>query len=108
MDSLTAFARRHLQEHRLRALLSATAVSLGTATIVAADVVSSGILNLEAGGDNVFASFIGGTDIIMDAIGFIILLAAGFLIFNAFAMTVTQRRRQLGLLRALGMTRAQT
>lgn len=107
MDSLTAFARRHLQEHRLRALLSATAVSLGTATIVAADVVSSGILNLEAGGDNVFASFIGGTDIIMDAIGFIILLAAGFLIFNAFAMTVTQRRRQLGLLRALGMTRRQ-
>ncbi|MCP5076265.1 MAG: FtsX-like permease family protein, partial [Rhodobacteraceae bacterium] len=33
--------------------------------------------------------------------------AAGFLIFNAFAMTVTQRRRQIGILRSLGMTRKQ-
>ena len=70
MDSLFAFARRNLAEHRLRTILSATAVSLGTATIVATDIVSSGMINLESGGDNVFASFVGDLSIIMDAIGF--------------------------------------
>ncbi|MCP4516605.1 MAG: ABC transporter permease, partial [Delftia sp.] len=34
-------------------------------------------------------------------------LAAGFLVFNAFAMSVTQRRMQIGALRSLGMTRRQ-
>jgi putative ABC transport system permease protein len=33
--------------------------------------------------------------------------AAGFVIYNAFAMMVTQRRRQIGALRALGMYRRQ-
>ncbi|MCA9969669.1 MAG: FtsX-like permease family protein, partial [Anaerolineales bacterium] len=107
MHSLAAFARRNLAAHRVRTVFSATAVSLGTATLVAADVISAGLIDTEAGGDNVFANFIAVMDVILYGVGVVILLAAGFLIFNAFAMTVTQRRQQLGLLRALGMTRRQ-
>ncbi|MEJ2750381.1 MAG: ABC transporter permease, partial [Anaerolineae bacterium] len=40
-------------------------------------------------------------------IGLVILGAAGFLIFNAFAMSVAQRRQQIVILRSLGMTRRQ-
>ncbi|MFQ5577900.1 MAG: ABC transporter permease, partial [Anaerolineae bacterium] len=40
-------------------------------------------------------------------VGLIILLAAGFVIMNAFAMTITGRTREIGALRALGMTRRQ-
>lgn len=40
-------------------------------------------------------------------VGLIILLAGGFVILNAFAMTVTGRKREIGALRALGMTRRQ-
>ena len=39
--------------------------------------------------------------------GFIILLAGAFLVFNAFAITLAERRREIGQLRALGMTRRQ-
>jgi putative ABC transport system permease protein len=34
-------------------------------------------------------------------------LVAGFMVFNAFLMSITQRRQQIGALRALGMTRGQ-
>ncbi|MCP4428923.1 MAG: ABC transporter permease, partial [Chloroflexi bacterium] len=104
---LYSLAWRNLQEHRLRTFLSGTAVALGTATLIAADFANNGILDLEAGGDNLLASFMDAMGIILQAIGVIILAAGAFLIFNAFAMTVAQRRRQLGLLRALGMTRRQ-
>ena len=40
-------------------------------------------------------------------VGVGITFAAGFLVFNAFAMSITQRRRQIGALRSLGMTRRQ-
>ncbi len=33
--------------------------------------------------------------------------AAAFLVVNAFMMTVTQQQKEIGLLRALGMTRRQ-
>ncbi len=39
--------------------------------------------------------------------GFIVLLAGAFLVFNAFAITLAERRREIGQLRALGMTRGQ-
>ncbi|MCJ7624969.1 MAG: ABC transporter permease [Anaerolineaceae bacterium] len=40
-------------------------------------------------------------------VGLIILFAAGFVIMNAFAMSVTARVHEIGALRALGMTRRQ-
>ncbi len=39
--------------------------------------------------------------------GMVVLAAAAFLVFNAFAMTVTERQREIGLWRCLGMTRRQ-
>jgi putative ABC transport system permease protein len=40
-------------------------------------------------------------------VGLIMLFAAAFVIMNAFAMSVTARTREIGALRALGMTRRQ-
>jgi len=40
-------------------------------------------------------------------VGMIILFAAGFVILNAFAMSTAARTREIGALRALGMTRRQ-
>ncbi|MBI3242073.1 MAG: FtsX-like permease family protein [Chloroflexi bacterium] len=37
----------------------------------------------------------------------VLLLSGAFLIYNAFAITLNERRREIGQLRALGMTRAQ-
>jgi class 3 adenylate cyclase/ABC-type antimicrobial peptide transport system permease subunit len=39
--------------------------------------------------------------------GLAVLLAGSFLVFNAFAITLAERRREIGQLRTLGMTRGQ-
>ncbi len=104
--SIYALAWRSLTEHPARTFFSAIAVTLGVGVIIAAGQFSEGILDLEAE-ENLLASFIDMLGLILNAVGFVILIAAGFLIFNAFAMAVTQRRRQIGMLRALGMTRRQ-
>lgn len=39
--------------------------------------------------------------------GFAVLLAGAFLVFNAFAITLAERKREIGQLRTLGMTRGQ-
>lgn len=104
---LYSLAWRNLQEQRLRAIFSATAVALGVAMIIAAKVASSGILASLDEGAGILTFFIETMDIIFLIIGLVILAAAGFLIFNAFAMTVAQRRQQIGILRSLGMTRRQ-
>ncbi len=103
-------ARRSLSQHRLRTTSSALAVALGAATVVAADVISAALLNSLAGSEDAQKFMTGlleqlGATLQMIGVG--VTLAAGFLIFNAFAMAVTQRRRQIGSLRALGMTRHQ-
>ena len=105
-----AMARRNLEQNRLRTLSSGLAVVLGTATIVAADVTGEAIRNagqaIKSSQDTV--AFVG--DFLnsgLSIMGLVILAAAGFLIFNAFGMAVTQRQQQIGALRSLGMTRRQ-
>jgi putative ABC transport system permease protein len=83
------------------------AVALGAAMIVAAGVIGSGIRNAWASGESAMAWAIEMVDVVITGIGLIILAAAGFLVFNAFAMAITQQRRQIGMLRSLGMTRRQ-
>ncbi|MEJ2748647.1 MAG: FtsX-like permease family protein, partial [Anaerolineae bacterium] len=102
---LYSLAWRNLQEQRLRAIFSAIAVALGVAMVIAAKVTSSGILDSLDNGAGLLTFFIETMDVIFLVIGLVILGAAGFLIFNAFAMTVAQRRQQIGILRSLGMTR---
>lgn len=43
----------------------------------------------------------------LNAVGFLVLIVGGFLIFNTVYTTVLQRRREIGLLRCQGVTRAQ-
>jgi len=47
------------------------------------------------------------TSVAMPFAGVVILLAGAFFIYNAFAITLAERRREIGQLRALGMTRGQ-
>ena len=100
-------AWRNLEAHRTRTVLSAIAVALGVATIVATGVVQSGIRSAWQSGENKMAFIMEMGGLVFNGVGVITLVAAGFLIFNAFAMAVTQRQRQIGMLRSLGMTRRQ-
>ena len=108
--SLTwTMAWRNLEQSRLRTALSALAVALGVAMIIAADVIADAARNaLQAVDERNLTAFVSElVDRSLTIVGLVILVAAGFLVFNAFAMAVTQRRRQIGLLRSLGMTRRQ-
>jgi len=110
LRSLTPLIWRGLARHRLRTVFTALAVALGTAAIVASDVISAALLNSLTGSDDAQTFMTGLLEqlrVTLQMIGVGITLAAGFLMFNAFAMAVTQRRRQIGGLRVLGMTRPQ-
>lgn len=47
------------------------------------------------------------TDLALPLAGLVILVAGAFLVYNAFAITLTERRQEIGQLRLLGMTRGQ-
>jgi ABC-type antimicrobial peptide transport system permease subunit len=103
-------ASRALAQDRARAMLSIIAIALGATTTVAGDLLAQSIINvvtrtddLRAIGEGLWSQL----DPTFKGIGAGIMLAAGFLIFNTFAMSLTQRRQQIGALRALGMTRGQ-
>lgn len=108
--TLFFLAWRDLAQSRARTLLSALAVGLGVGLVVATDLLSSALLSfvneselVRSFGQGMFEQMA----LMLRLMGALITLAAGFLVFNAFAMSVTQRRRQIGGLRALGMTRRQ-
>lgn len=109
LRSLDFLALRNLGQQRTRTILSALAVALGAAMIVAASTAADGFRTMfeseeaQQGFAFMFDSFEAG----LHFAGAVILLAAAFLIFNAFTMAVTQRRQQIGTLRSLGMTRPQ-
>ncbi len=110
MRSLNVLAWRTLGQSRLRTTLTVLGVTLGVATTVSAGMIRAALLNSLAGSEDAQAFMTGLLEqlgVTLDMIGVGITLAAGFLIFNAFAMAVTQRRQQIGGLRALGMTRHQ-
>ncbi|HET7076731.1 MAG TPA: FtsX-like permease family protein, partial [Chloroflexia bacterium] len=47
------------------------------------------------------------TDLALPLVGLVILVAGAFLVYNAFAITLAERRQEIGQLRLLGMTRGQ-
>lgn len=110
MRSLSALAWRQMKAQRVRTVLSTLAVALGGAIIVAADVIGAAIRSASQvlEGSQGTVAFAG--DLINNGLrlmGLVVLIAAGFLILNAFTMAVTQRQRQIGTLRSLGMTSGQ-
>ena len=105
MRSMNFLALRNLQQHRARTILSAISVALGTGAIVAISVLSSGVRSGWASGESALSFMIEGIDIAFTAVGIVILAAAGFLIFNAFAMAVTQQRRRIGIRGGTGVSR---
>lgn len=107
LDRLTI---RQMGYTRLRTGLSALVVALSVAMLVATEGLGNAIRSAIAGGEQgqSIASFaIGTIDTMFLMINIVMVLAGGFLIFNAFMMSVTQRQRQIGMLRSIGMTRRQ-
>jgi ABC-type antimicrobial peptide transport system permease subunit len=102
-----SLAWRSLQVHRLRTFLSALAVGLGTGIIISTSVVESGMRGAWATGQSKLDFLPALMDVIFNGVGIMLLIVAGFMIFNAFAMAITQQRQQIGMLRSLGMTRRQ-
>ncbi|MCJ7624665.1 MAG: ABC transporter permease, partial [Anaerolineaceae bacterium] len=110
LSSLWMLAWRNLSQARTLTFLSVLSVALGAAMTIAADVISSAMMNafIESGDALTFLKgLLDELDRALGMIGVGISIAAGFVIYNAFAMTVNQRRRQIGALRSLGMTRLQ-
>ncbi|MBN1888343.1 MAG: FtsX-like permease family protein [Thermoflexales bacterium] len=105
-----SLAWRNLQEHRARTVLSMLAVALAVAMTIAADVISRSLITLLTQVEDVkavAAGLFGQVDTVLGMIGLAVSAAAGFMVLNAFLMSITQRRRQIGVLRSLGMTRGQ-
>ncbi|MBF8283417.1 MAG: FtsX-like permease family protein, partial [Anaerolineales bacterium] len=103
-------AQRSIEQQRTRTILSILAITLGAVMTVGGDVISKAIVGAVSQSEDVKAvaqGLFSQIDPILKGIGVGITLAAGFLVFNTFAMSITQRRQQIGALRSLGMTRAQ-
>jgi len=108
--SFTAFfVARVVQEQRTRFILSILAVTIGVATTIASDYVGSSILAVVQQNEDIKAigGAMGQVGSWIKLVGVSVSLAVGFLIFNTFAMSFTQRRQQLGTLRTLGTSRRQ-
>jgi putative ABC transport system permease protein len=107
--SLNSLALGNLRQYRSRTLLSALAVALGVAMIVANDVIGGALRSamMGEGSQSMLGMIVGLSDTMLGGVGIVMMAVAGFLVFNAFAMSVTQRRQQIGALRCLGMTRRQ-
>lgn len=103
---------RFLREHRLHSLLSGLAISMGVAIIISADLVGASLLeallSADIEGAEITHGFIAEQfDAMISVVGYVLMAAAGFVVFNAFTMTISQRQQQIGVLRSLGMTRQQ-
>ncbi len=110
MRSLNTFVWRGLLTHRLRTVLSTLAVALGVAITIASSLLVESIRKAILFSEEARAiaqGMIDQLDPMMTFVSVVIMLAVGFLIFNAFAMSITQRRQEIGALRALGTTQRQ-
>ncbi|MBN1964915.1 MAG: FtsX-like permease family protein [Anaerolineae bacterium] len=110
LRSLRGLAWRGLTHDRARAVLSVVAVSFGVAITIAGSMVAQSIRDGVLKSDEIRSMMEGLVDQVnplLAFVGVVITLAAGFLIFNAFAMSITRRRQEIGSLRALGLARGQ-
>ncbi len=110
MQSLNQLVFKNLNASRTQTLLTMLAVTFAAASSVAAADFTESLRQAILTNADIRES-IGGMldtfDAVAAGLGIVIMASAAFLIYNAFAMTVTQRQQQIGALRAIGMTRAQ-
>ena len=110
MRTLNTFAWRSWMAHRTRTILSALAVALGVTMTIASDSTGKAVTRFgeDMETSQSTAGILGAQlELWLGVVGLVILGVAAFLVFNAFAMSITQRQRQIGMLRSLGMTRRQ-
>ena len=110
MKSIYGLAWRNLSANRVRSLLSVLAVILGVSVTIAGSIIIESVREGVLKSDELrvlMEGLIGLLDPAMLFIGVAVMMAGGFLIFNTFGMAITQRRQQIGGLRALGMTQGQ-
>ncbi len=110
MPHLISLAWRNLRANPLRFVFGVVAVTFGVGATIASDVITQSMRAALLKNDDMVIMMEGMLDQFNSMslfVGAVIMLAAGFLIFNAFSMSVGQRRQQIGGLRALGMTRSQ-
>lgn len=111
MASIYGLTWRYLFANRVRSLLSVAAVMLGVAVTISGSMIAESVREGILRSDELrvlMEGMIAMLDPAMLFIGLVVMLAASFLIFNTFGMTITRRRQQIGGLRALGLTRGQT
>jgi ABC-type lipoprotein release transport system permease subunit len=100
----------NLIQARAGTVLSVMAVAIGVSMTIAADIIGGAILNAftEAGDALKFLhGLLDRFDIGLQMMGMGIAFASGFVVYNAFAIAVTQRRVRIGLMRSIGMSRPQ-
>ena len=105
-----ALAWRAIRQNPARSGLSALAVSFGVAMTIASNMIVGAFGQGMLKSDELRAMMEGllsQLDPILNFVSVVIVAAAGFLVFNAFSMAITQRQRRIGMLRAVGMTRRQ-
>lgn len=110
MNSWQLLTFRFLKRNRLRTVLSASGVALGVAMTLAASSTSRSVINSLANSEDAQTMMLGLLDqlgFILTLVGYGITITSGFLVYSAFAMSITQRRQQIGSLRSVGMTRRQ-
>ena len=101
---------RNLLQDKWQSFLSTLAITTGVGMTLAAEITGDSILNSISSSTDA-QSFMHGLidqlDRMLIFIGLIISLTAGFLVYNAFGMSVVRRWRQIGSLRSIGMSRSQ-
>jgi putative ABC transport system permease protein len=107
-----SLAIRNLDQHRVRTVFSALAVSLGVAMTITTEYVTSALLDtLQSSGQGsmqiTHGFIVEQFDMTMGMVSYVLMGAAAFLVYNAFAMSISERQQQIGALRSLGMTRRQ-
>jgi putative ABC transport system permease protein len=104
-------AKREILREWARSFISSISIALGVALLIAADLLSTAVTSEientpEARAITGFMSE--QLNVGLTAVSLVIAVGAGFIVFNTLSMAVTQRLADLGRLRAVGMTTAQT
>src|SRR3990172_1212951 len=110
MTAVLRLARHDLRRAWVRNLLSALAIALGAATLVAAQLISQSVtaeINRTAESEAITAFMTEQLNVGLTVVGLVVTAGAAFVAFNAFSMSVAQRREDFGRLRAVGMTTRQ-